>query len=377
MSERILAVVPPNIHDYLSADGKLHIAVPPNALLRKLVQHANGTYKQHLFLPRESDMQSQSNVESEVDSDTKYVLSFYDSSNNMHADFLDENSEYVPVTYTDGSLIQKDELRGGQPSVSGTNGIDQTAFLQTVDIVTRNAANTQKDLPVVRVWDGNPDGWYSWKENIMNRLQMQGIPFLSPGNIDASALTGDHEMQIYNLIHTYTKRGDTEHGRRVSLFIMRNKTTGSALVEELIDYYERDNVHYLRTLKNKLNNMKLKDFPTKGRRAGDLYDVEDFFNTLDINEVKYTEAGGVWSEEKKIEMLGDAWDGCKLHLDHYAQHRILYEELGQSVNSQSVRRSLLLQHRIILEAMSAEDVKVKRTEKVSEDKGQTLAVIGN
>ena len=133
---------------------------------------------------------------------------------------------------------------------------------------------------------------------------------------DSTTLTSDEDQSVFNLIHANTKRGDTEHGRQVSVIVLSNRNKGSAVFARLIDIYERNNVHYLKTLKRKLSGMKLQSFRTTGRRSHDLYNVEDFYNSIDIDIIKYTEAGDTWSEDQKLRMIGDAFDGCELHMGH-------------------------------------------------------------
>ena len=102
--------------------------------------------------------------------------------------------------------------------------------------------------------------------------------------------------------------------------------------------------------------MKLSQFPTTGRRSTDLYNVTDFFNTMDIREIKLIEAGGKWNEESKLQMLTDAWDGCKLHMEHYTQHVSIFHTLGKEVTCESIRTALTFHYNTILQAMASQDM---------------------
>ena len=55
-------------------------------------------------------------------------------------------------------------------------------------------------------------------------------------------------------------------------------------------------------------------------------------------------------------MLCDAWDGCSLHVGHYGQHTVLYDELCKDVTPESIRKSMTCQYRAVLESMADEDI---------------------
>ena len=266
---------PPNIDEYLGIDGLLHKCVSQNTILWKLTHHVSGKLKQHLVRITKDDKEGS--------------LHIFDQTGNIMDDFLDANGVFIPFAYTDGSLIEVKV-----PSeAAGLPDQSHRTFLSAVESVTRNAALAYKDLPSVNVWDGSPDGWIPWKESIYARMLAQGIPFDSVNSLDVSSLTvSDQEKQIANLVHQYTKRGNTEHGRRVTLYHMQSRDRGSEILSKLVSHYEKDNVYYLKTLLHKLDYAKLKFFPTKGRRSADLFNVEDFYNTLDTGLIKYEEAGG-------------------------------------------------------------------------------------
>ena len=169
----------------------------------------------------------------------------------------------------------------------------------------------------------------------------------------------------------------------MSVIDLGNRNKGSAVFASLIDIYERNNAHHLKTLKRKLSGMKLHAFPTTGRRSHDLYNVEDFYNSIDIDVIKYTEAGGTWSEDQKLHMIGDVFDGCELHMGHLGQHTVLYNEIGKSVTYDTIRNYVTAQYRTILEAMASANIANTSSysptvNKSSRDTGShALAVIGD
>ena len=280
---------PPDISNYVDSTGKLQMSIPMHAEIRTFFQHKNGNYKSTFCT---SVTQEDGSIS------ISYALSFYDVNGDVLDDFLDEDDDFIPVTYTNGSVILREPTSTGY--TNSASYVDQSALLQSVTIALRNAVSSSKDLPALRVWDGNPISWYSFKDNLINRLSATGVKY------DSTTLTSYEDQSIYNLIHANTKRGDNEYGTQVSVvFVLSNRNKGSAVFAALVDVYERHNVHYLKTLKRKLSGMKLSSFRTTGRRSHDLYNVEDFYNSIDIDIIKYTEAGGTWSEDQKLRMWHD------------------------------------------------------------------------
>ena len=233
--------LPPDLSKYLGADGLLHLSTPRSSVLWKLTHHSSGKIKQHLL--------STITLEKPDEGKPKVYtfINMYDSSGDQLVDdFLDEDSAFIPFTYEDGTLI----MAPAPPAIAipgplQHGAVSNTQLLTAMQICSRNTANTQKDIPNVRVWDGDPEGWYSWKENIYTRMIAQGIPFTPEGTPDVDSLTVDHEKQIANLIYQYTKRGNTEDGRRVSLYHMQSRESGSLILSKLLAHYERNNIYYV------------------------------------------------------------------------------------------------------------------------------------
>ena len=145
-------VNPPNISDYVDRDGKLQMSIPANAVIRQFFQFRNGNYKPTFF----------TSVTTEDGTNSKsYALSFYDSNGDILDDFLDEDNDFISVTYTNGSVILREPTSTGSSNTASS--VDQSALLQSVTIASRNAVSSSKDLPALRVWDGNPSPWYAFK----------------------------------------------------------------------------------------------------------------------------------------------------------------------------------------------------------------------
>ena len=94
---------PPDISNYVDIHGKLQMSIPANAVIRQFSQFCNGNYKP-TFLTSVTAEDGSNGV--------SYVLSFYNVNGDILDDFLDEDNDFISVTYTNGSVIPKPTTTG-------------------------------------------------------------------------------------------------------------------------------------------------------------------------------------------------------------------------------------------------------------------------
>ena len=159
MTSKTINVTPPNdLSEYIAKDGHLHRSTSERTVLWGIVHHRSGRYKQHL-------------LKYTTDDKPETYLDLYDEDGLLQEDFVDENLDFIPFAYTDGTLIENASSTIHTVENSTQSSTTHTAqFLSAVEAISRNASSAHKDLPTVNVWNGHPDGWYTWKEDIYSRM---------------------------------------------------------------------------------------------------------------------------------------------------------------------------------------------------------------
>ena len=375
----------PDISEYVKANGHLSMAVPKASLFHRRFYNPKTGQPKEQYLRGNGDLvfSFYRCLEDDKQGNLKFNTSQPDDA------FLDPNTgDFIPLLYDDQTFVMssqtvkkevkpdtallavaalQDEVKALRLEAADTlnalnlqnqtvspSGFDQGNLIkgitEAMTEATRGLGQAVKDtnkskscdgMPSLTRWDGNHKTWHTWKDTFQLRLSRKGLKPPHYDDRDTYPLSEENNTGLYDELCSYIKIHDsTENSRRLAVIVKKHAQTqdGTAAWHALELKYERHNETLTEEIIDKLKALTLVNFPHKKHKG--LYNVEDFFNQMQLMEMQLHEAGGGWEERDQYEVLRKAFRSTQRTHDVWFDRKRQYTLLGKKWNVTAIQKEM-------------------------------------